>query len=343
LARDLAAILAAGLAAGFVFVFVFNFGMMSAAAGAGSTTAAACNSSLFRGAFLAFRAGAGAAFMAAFGFEPSGRTNAGAARRVACERVVSGRVGAGKGGAESTFGVRVRFGVFGGLARVSISLIPTRLPEARSLPRICVYVTIQHWRRSRFGHITGIYNRGANDQKEGCGCAGRRLLRLFLRTKFDRLMTRLSGILKTAPAQWLQICAIVAIFALFAAPHAAIAADEPGSLTRALGIRTTVPEAPDFVVKSRRPTQDFIPVHTPRAKPDGKPMVKDEVAKQEKSLDSARIRQDRLAGRVSAPVGKSVAADMETKDAKKVAKPVACGLTCPSPGLLPSKSGKEAR
>ena len=33
----------------------------------------------------------------------------------------------------------------------------------------------------------------------------------------------------------------------------------------------TVPEAPDFVVQTRRPVQDFIPVHTPRAKPDGKP------------------------------------------------------------------------
>jgi hypothetical protein len=156
-------------------------------------------------------------------------------------------------------------------------------------------------------------------------------------------MTRLPGIFKTAPARWLQVSLFALSMAFISAPDAAFAGDEPGALTRALGMRTVVPEAPEFVVKTRRPSQDFIPVHEPRAKPRGTPMVKDEVAKQEKSLDSARKRQDRLAGRVSAPIGKSVAAEMEAKDAKPKPKRAACGLTCPSPGLLPSKSGKEAQ
>jgi hypothetical protein len=172
----------------------------------------------------------------------------------------------------------------------------------------------------------------------------RKLLpRPFLRTKFDRLMTRLPGIFNTAPARWLQAGLFALAMAFISAPNAAQASDEPSALTRALGLRTVVPAAPDFVANTRRPSQDFIPVHSPRAKPTGKPMVKEEVAKQEKSLDSARRRQDRLAGRVSAPTGKSVADAMEPKDPKPKAKPVACGLTCPSPGLLPSKSGKEAQ
>jgi hypothetical protein len=166
---------------------------------------------------------------------------------------------------------------------------------------------------------------------------------LLLRTKFDRLMTTLSRTLKMKPARWLQASLFALAAALVLSTGAALAGEEPGALTKALGLRTTVPVAPDFIVKSRSPTQDFIPVHTPRAKPAGKPMVKDEVAKQEKALDSARIRQDRLAGRVSAPPGKSVANEMEVKDTKLKVKRQACGLTCPSPGLLPSKSGKEAQ
>lgn len=156
-------------------------------------------------------------------------------------------------------------------------------------------------------------------------------------------MTRLFCTFKTAPARWLQVGVFALATAFISAPNAALAGDEPGYLTRKLGLRTVVPDAPDFVVKSRSPTQDFIPVHTPRAKPAGQPMVKEEVAKQEKSLDSARKRQDRLAGRVSAPIGKSVADEMVAKDAKPKPKRTACGLTCPSPGLLPSKSGKEAQ
>jgi hypothetical protein len=180
-------------------------------------------------------------------------------------------------------------------------------------------------------------------KRKGALAPAQGLFRLFLRTKFDRLMTRLPGIFKTAPARWLQVNAFALAMAFISAPEAAFAGEEPSSLTRALGLRTVVPEAPDFVVNTRRPTQDFIPVHQPRPKPTGKPMVKDEVAKQEKSLDSARKRQDRLAGRVSAPIGKSVADSMESKDAKPAPKRPACGLTCPSPGLLPSKSGKEAQ
>jgi hypothetical protein len=165
----------------------------------------------------------------------------------------------------------------------------------------------------------------------------------FLRTKFDRLMTTSSGIFQTAFARGLQTGAFAVAMAFLAAPAPALAGDEPGALTRALGMRTVVPEAPDFVVNSRRPTQDFIPVHGPRPKPSGAPMVKNEVARQEQALDSARIRQDRLAGRVSAPRGKSVADEMEAKNVKPKPARQACGLTCPSPGLLPSKSGKEAK
>lgn len=156
-------------------------------------------------------------------------------------------------------------------------------------------------------------------------------------------MTRHSGIIKTAPARLSQLCLLAISMAFLAAPNAAFALDEPGALTKALGMRTTVPAAPDFIVNSRSKTQGFIPVHAPRAKPAGKPMVKEDVAKQEKSLDSARRKQDRLAGRVSAPTGKSVAEEMVGKDAKAAPKREACGLTCPSPGLLPTKLGKEAR
>ena len=165
----------------------------------------------------------------------------------------------------------------------------------------------------------------------------------FLRTKFDRLMTRFSGTLKTKPARWLQSGLFAFVTAAVAVTGSARAADEPSALIKLLGMRTSVPEAPDFIVKSRQPKADFIPVHTPRAKPPGTPMVKEDVAKQEKALDSARLRQDRLAGRASAPVGKSVAAQMAAKDAKPKPKAQTCGLTCPSPGLLPSRPGKEAK
>ena len=172
----------------------------------------------------------------------------------------------------------------------------------------------------------------------------RKLLpRPFLRTKFDRLMTRLPGIINKAPARWLQAGLFALAIAFISAPNAAMAGEEPSALTRSLGLRTVVPEAPDFVAKTRNPSQGFIPVHSPRAKPTGTPMVKDQVAKTEKSLDSARKRQDRLAGRVSAPIGKSVADSMEAKDAKPKAARPACGLTCPSPGLLPARPGKEAQ
>ncbi len=156
-------------------------------------------------------------------------------------------------------------------------------------------------------------------------------------------MTRLSGILKTKPAHWLQAVLFASAMAACAGVGSARAGDEPGVIMKALGMRTSVPAAPDFIVNSRQPAPDFIPVHTPRAKPAGKPMVKEDVAKQEQSLDSARRRQDRLAGRAAAPVGKSVADEMSSKDAKPAVKRPACGLTCPSPGLLPAKPGKEAQ
>jgi len=160
-------------------------------------------------------------------------------------------------------------------------------------------------------------------------------------------MTRFSGIFQTAPVRLMQVGVFALSMVFFAAPRAAFAGDEPGFLTRALGLRTPVPEAPEFVVKTRRQTEDFIPVHTPRPKPEGKPMPKEEVSKQEKALDSARLRQDRVAGRESAPVGKSVADGLDAKDPKAKAKAnanrAACGLTCPNPTMLPSQSGKEAR
>jgi hypothetical protein len=140
-------------------------------------------------------------------------------------------------------------------------------------------------------------------------------------------MTRSFRLSPSAPAQLLLAGALALSTAFVAAPHAA-RADEPGQLTRALGLRTTVPEAPDFVAKSRAPVKDFIPVHSPRAKPAGKPMVKEEVAKQEKSLDAARIRQDRLAGRASAPRGKSVADEMVSSDDRPKTKAAPCALTC---------------
>lgn len=163
-----------------------------------------------------------------------------------------------------------------------------------------------------------------------------------LATEFDRLMTISFCILRKAPAPRLRTCAL-ALSVLCLASPAAFAGDEPGALTQALGLRTTVPQAPEFIVKTRPKTEEFIPVHAPRNKPGGKPMTKDEVSRQEKSLDAARSRHDRLARRGAAEPEKSVADEMDPKAPQPRAKRPPCGLTCPNPALLPSQAGKEAR
>lgn len=147
---------------------------------------------------------------------------------------------------------------------------------------------------------------------------------------------------RNARAQSLRI-SMVALSIFVAGATAAGAADEPGALTKALGLRTSVPAAPEFVVKTRRETNEFIPVHAPRKKPEGKPMAQDEVRKREQALDSARKRHDRLAGRNGAAPEASIADELEPKARRERGRTQACGLTCPNPSLLPSKAGKEAQ
>jgi hypothetical protein len=97
------------------------------------------------------------------------RINAPAGAPVFFAAVLPAILGVAAGG---VCGEAAIFCLAGRFVLISISLIPARLHHPpRQLPPTCVYVTIQRWRRFRFGHITGIYNRGANDQMEGCGLA----------------------------------------------------------------------------------------------------------------------------------------------------------------------------
>ncbi len=135
----------------------------------------------------------------------------------------------------------------------------------------------------------------------------------------------------------------LALAAGFAADMGQARADDsPGWLTKLLGLRTDTPVAPDFVQKTRPKSSDFVPVHTPRVGPTSRPMSKEQVQAQEKSLDSSRRQHDQIAGRAVAAPEKSVAEGMDArKKQKKV--PEACGLTCANPSLLPSQPGREYR
>jgi|LauGreDrversion4_2_1035121.scaffolds.fasta_scaffold283156_2 hypothetical protein len=117
-----------------------------------------------------------------------------------------------------------------------------------------------------------------------------------------------------------------------------LAAEEPGAVTKALGLRTHVKQSPpDFVTRSRPQSYDFIPVHEPRKLPAGKTMSKAEVESQEKGLDAARRQHDKATGRRTGPsTDRSVAEGMGDPKAKPK-KPDACGLTCENPAGQPTR------
>ena len=140
-----------------------------------------------------------------------------------------------------------------------------------------------------------------------------------------------------------MVLATVLVMAFGAALTPARAEDEPGWLTKALGLRTETPVSPPFVQQTRPAKTDYVPVHTPRVGPASKPMTKDQVAAQEKSLDSSRRDHDKIAGRRAAAPEKSVAEGLE-QGGNRNRKPEACtGLTCANPSLLPAQPGREYR
>ncbi len=136
------------------------------------------------------------------------------------------------------------------------------------------------------------------------------------------------------------VAAVVAASLATLAP--ARADDGPGWLTKALGLRTEAPVAPEFVQKTRPKTTNYVPVHTPRVAPPSKPMTKEQVAAQEKSLDSSRRQHDRIAGRAGAKPEKSVADGLDARKDKTKANE-SCGLTCANRSLLPAQPGREYR
>ena len=143
----------------------------------------------------------------------------------------------------------------------------------------------------------------------------------------------------------LQVAALALALALGfgGSVNPAQAEDEPGWLSKALGLRTETPVSPAFVQKTRPSKTDYVPVHTPRVGPTSKPMSKDQVTAQEKSLDSSRRAHDKIAGRRGAAPQKSVAEGLE-QGANRNRKPEECvGLTCANPSLLPAQPGREYR
>ncbi|MDB5651585.1 MAG: hypothetical protein JWL62_3105 [Hyphomicrobiales bacterium] len=133
----------------------------------------------------------------------------------------------------------------------------------------------------------------------------------------------------------------LAAFAMIAIGGCAQAqSDEPGSVSRVLKLRTVPPPAPDFVVRTRPPetSLNYIPTGAPRPMPAGKPLTPDEIRAKEAELDGLRSRQDRIAGRRSAPRAERSAAD-GGKPPKKAAAPLRCVLTCPDPATAPVKPG----
>ena len=140
---------------------------------------------------------------------------------------------------------------------------------------------------------------------------------------------------------WALALALATAFGAGLSP--AQAADEPGWLTKALGLRTETPVSPPFVQQTRPAKTDYVPVHTPRVGPTSKPMTKEQVAAQERSLDSSRRAHDKIAGRRGAAPEKSVAEGLE-QGANRNRKPEPCvGLTCANPSLLPAQPGREYR
>jgi hypothetical protein len=121
-------------------------------------------------------------------------------------------------------------------------------------------------------------------------------------------------------------------------------ADEgPGWLTKVLGLRTDAPVSPAFVQKTRPAKSDYVPVHTPRIGPQSRPMSRDQVVAQEKSLDSSLNTHNKIVGRAGTKTGKSVA-DGPADQKQRGKKLDSCeGLTCANPSLLPAQPGREYR
>jgi hypothetical protein len=93
------------------------------------------------------------------------------------------------------------------------------------------------------------------------------------------------------------------------------------------GFRTTVPEPPDWVKKSR-PSQEALydrraPV--PAAEPDGAPMSPDQLRKVEAEMNALRRGHERAGGLPKAHTGRSAA--LEPQKRKERSKP-GCVLTC---------------
>ena len=116
--------------------------------------------------------------------------------------------------------------------------------------------------------------------------------------------------------------------------------DEPGPVSRALKLRTSVPPAPDFVVKTRPPADSmkFVPAHAPRVAPPSTPMTPAQIRAKERELDSLRAQQDRVAGRASTPPAPRSVADGGAQKRRPPA-PIRCVLTCPDPTTLPATPG----
>ncbi len=155
----------------------------------------------------------------------------------------------------------------------------------------------------------------------------------------------MTAFLGTDRKVFLQVLALALGLAMAfgGAINQARAEDEPGWLMKALGLRTETPVSPPFVQKTRPAKADFVPVHTPRVGPTSKPMTKEQVVSQEKSLESSRRSHDKIAGRRGTAPEKSVAEGLE-QGADRKRKPEECvGLTCANPSLLPAQPGREYR
>jgi hypothetical protein len=124
------------------------------------------------------------------------------------------------------------------------------------------------------------------------------------------------------------------------APVSAVAqdanADGLAGLAKTLHQKTDVPEASDFVKKSRAkaPQNGFIPVHSPRSQPKGKPMSGDQIRAREAELQQVLTRNAALADKKPALLKGQSAAGAKggtksgAKGATKTPPAPPCVLTC---------------
>lgn len=102
-------------------------------------------------------------------------------------------------------------------------------------------------------------------------------------------------------------------------------------VSRSLKMRTTVPDAPDWVTRTRKPDSElnFIPTGAAGRREPAPLLTPDRLRQIEKDLDAARANHDRIGARTAAPPPRrSVAMD---PIAKKKRAPRPCVLTCASP------------